>query len=107
MQLELKIRGEGHGQDARLATPASVCYRTIGSDVTRSNGLRQRPVGPSTGRATALAFAGAGAAVMIGDVDGRAADPAEIAGTVLHLCSDAASFINGSLFIIDGGQTAH
>jgi NAD(P)-dependent dehydrogenase (short-subunit alcohol dehydrogenase family) len=44
---------------------------------------------------------------MIGDVDGRAADPAEIAGTVLHLCSDAASFINGSLFIIDGGQTAH
>jgi NAD(P)-dependent dehydrogenase (short-subunit alcohol dehydrogenase family) len=38
---------------------------------------------------------------------GRAADPAEIAGTVLHLCSDAASFINGALFIIDGGQTAH
>ena len=38
---------------------------------------------------------------------GRAAEPGEIAGTVLHLCSDAASFINGSLFIIDGGQTAH
>jgi hypothetical protein len=26
---------------------------------------------------------------------------------VLHLCSDAASFINGALFVIDGGQTAH
>ena len=38
---------------------------------------------------------------------GRAADPAEFAGTVLHLCSDAATFINGALFIIDGGQTAH
>jgi NAD(P)-dependent dehydrogenase (short-subunit alcohol dehydrogenase family) len=38
---------------------------------------------------------------------GRAAAPEEIAGTVLHLCSDAASFINGSLVLIDGGQTAH
>jgi NAD(P)-dependent dehydrogenase (short-subunit alcohol dehydrogenase family) len=41
------------------------------------------------------------------NVSGRAAQPEEIAGTVLHLCSDAASFINGALFIIDGGQTAH
>jgi NAD(P)-dependent dehydrogenase (short-subunit alcohol dehydrogenase family) len=41
------------------------------------------------------------------NISGRAAQPEEIAGTVLHLCSDAASFINGSLFIIDGGQTAH
>jgi NAD(P)-dependent dehydrogenase (short-subunit alcohol dehydrogenase family) len=41
------------------------------------------------------------------NISGRAAQPDEIAGTVLHLCSDAASFINGSLFVIDGGQTAH
>ncbi len=41
------------------------------------------------------------------NISGRAAQPEEIAGTVLHLCSDAASFTNGSLFIIDGGQTAH
>jgi NAD(P)-dependent dehydrogenase (short-subunit alcohol dehydrogenase family) len=38
---------------------------------------------------------------------GRAAEPAEIAGAVLHLCSEEASFTNGSLLIIDGGQTAH
>lgn len=38
---------------------------------------------------------------------GRAAEPEEIAGMVLHLCSDAASFTNGQIFIIDGGQTAH
>ncbi|MCC7411611.1 MAG: glucose 1-dehydrogenase [Gammaproteobacteria bacterium] len=38
---------------------------------------------------------------------GRAADPAEIAGTVLHLCSAEASFTNGALFVLDGGQTAH
>jgi NAD(P)-dependent dehydrogenase (short-subunit alcohol dehydrogenase family) len=41
------------------------------------------------------------------NISGRAAQPEEIAGTVLHLCSAAASFINGALFIIDGGQTAH
>jgi NAD(P)-dependent dehydrogenase (short-subunit alcohol dehydrogenase family) len=41
------------------------------------------------------------------NISGRAAQPEEVSGTVLHLCSDAASFINGSLFIIDGGQTAH
>lgn len=41
------------------------------------------------------------------NVSGRAAQPEEIAGTVLHLCSDAASFVNGAIFTIDGGQTAH
>jgi NAD(P)-dependent dehydrogenase (short-subunit alcohol dehydrogenase family) len=47
------------------------------------------------------------AAFFAQNISGRAAQPEEIAGTVLHLSSDAASFINGSLFIIDGGQTAH
>jgi NAD(P)-dependent dehydrogenase (short-subunit alcohol dehydrogenase family) len=47
------------------------------------------------------------AAFFAQNISGRAAEPEEIAGTVLHLCSDAASFINGSLFVIDGGQTAH
>lgn len=38
---------------------------------------------------------------------GRAALPEEISGTVLHLCSSAASFITGQTFVVDGGQTAH
>ncbi|MDF0491413.1 glucose 1-dehydrogenase [Sphingomonas sp. H39-1-10] len=38
---------------------------------------------------------------------GRAAEPEEIVGTVLHLCSDAASFTNGQIAVLDGGQTAH
>jgi NAD(P)-dependent dehydrogenase (short-subunit alcohol dehydrogenase family) len=41
------------------------------------------------------------------NISGRAGAPEEVAGTVLHLCSDAASFCNGALFVIDGGQTAH
>jgi len=37
---------------------------------------------------------------------GRAARPEEMAGMVLHLCSDDASFTNGSIIVMDGGQTA-
>lgn len=38
---------------------------------------------------------------------GRGADPEEMTGMILHLCSDEASFANGQVFIVDGGQTAH
>jgi NAD(P)-dependent dehydrogenase (short-subunit alcohol dehydrogenase family) len=41
------------------------------------------------------------------NIIGRAAHPEEIAGTVLHLCSDAARFTNGTVVVVDGGQTAH
>ncbi|MFC2953474.1 SDR family NAD(P)-dependent oxidoreductase [Marinicaulis aureus] len=37
---------------------------------------------------------------------GRPANPEEMSGTVLHLCSDEASFTNGAVIIVDGGQTA-
>lgn len=38
---------------------------------------------------------------------GRPAEPEEIASVVLFLCSDAASFVNGAVWLADGGQTAH
>ena len=41
------------------------------------------------------------------NISGRYALPEEIAGTVLHLCSQDASFVNGATWTIDGGQTAH
>lgn len=37
----------------------------------------------------------------------RAAAPEEIAGTVLYLASDLASFTTGAVFTVDGAQTAH
>ena len=38
---------------------------------------------------------------------GRPAEPEEIVGLTLHLCSDEATFTNAQVFVIDGGQTAH
>jgi NAD(P)-dependent dehydrogenase (short-subunit alcohol dehydrogenase family) len=38
---------------------------------------------------------------------GRVSQPEEIAGMVLFLCSDLASFTVGQTFVIDGGYTTH
>ena len=35
----------------------------------------------------------------------RHAEPREIAGTVLYLVSDAASYTNGECIVVDGGLT--
>lgn len=38
---------------------------------------------------------------------GRVSEPEEIAGLVMFLASDLSPFINGAVYTIDGGQTAH
>jgi NAD(P)-dependent dehydrogenase (short-subunit alcohol dehydrogenase family) len=38
---------------------------------------------------------------------GRAAEPEEVAATVLYLSSDAAGAVTGSAYRVDGGRTAH
>lgn len=38
---------------------------------------------------------------------GRPEQPQKIAGTVLHLCSSAASLISGQTIVVDGRRTAH
>lgn len=47
------------------------------------------------------------AALMANSPIGRPAQPEEISGIVLFLCSPAASFATGQVYVIDGGQTAH
>jgi NAD(P)-dependent dehydrogenase (short-subunit alcohol dehydrogenase family) len=37
---------------------------------------------------------------------GRIGEPEEIGGTVVYLASDAASYVTGSVVVIDGGTTA-
>ena len=45
--------------------------------------------------------------VVAGSQLGRPAEPEEIAGIVLYLASDLASFVTGGVYVVDGGQTAH
>jgi NAD(P)-dependent dehydrogenase (short-subunit alcohol dehydrogenase family) len=47
------------------------------------------------------------AALMNNSPMARAAEPEEMAGIVLFLCSPMASFVNGAVWLADGGQTAH
>jgi NAD(P)-dependent dehydrogenase (short-subunit alcohol dehydrogenase family) len=37
---------------------------------------------------------------------GRWSDPVEMAGPIVYLASDAASFVTGSLLVVDGGWLA-
>ena len=46
-------------------------------------------------------------ALMSNSPMGRAAEPEEMAGVVLFLCSAAASFVNGAVYLADGAMTAH
>jgi NAD(P)-dependent dehydrogenase (short-subunit alcohol dehydrogenase family) len=46
------------------------------------------------------------AAFLANSPIGRVAQPEEMAGMVLFLCSDLASFATGQTFVIDGGYTA-
>ena len=36
----------------------------------------------------------------------RLIEPAEVAAAVAYLCSEAASFVNGSSLVLDGGWSA-
>ncbi|MBT4046713.1 MAG: SDR family oxidoreductase, partial [Rhodospirillaceae bacterium] len=38
---------------------------------------------------------------------GRLGTPEEIAAAAVWLCSDAASFVNGTAMTVDGGYVAH
>lgn len=54
-----------------------------------------------------LAYPEISKALMSNSPMGRAAEPEEMAGVLLFLCSPAASFVNGAVWLADGGMTAH
>jgi enoyl-[acyl-carrier-protein] reductase (NADH) len=37
----------------------------------------------------------------------RAAEPQELGPTMVWMCSDASSFMTGSVVVVDGGYTLH
>jgi len=74
--------------------------------VNRPNGIRANTVAPGftkTPRTTEFLGSDAGRAAIARTPLGRAAAPAEIAGPVLFLLSEAASYVNGVLLPVDGG----
>jgi len=43
---------------------------------------------------------------MVRDIPvGRLGEPAELAGTVVYLASEASSFVTGHVLLVDGGYT--
>jgi NAD(P)-dependent dehydrogenase (short-subunit alcohol dehydrogenase family) len=48
-----------------------------------------------------------GKKIIAGTPMGRYGKPEELVGAIVYLCSDAASFVTGSIIPIDGGYNAY
>ena len=70
-----------------------------------SRGIRANVVAPGyvTTQLTDVLPEEARAAMLGATPLGRLGDPADVAGAVRFLCSDAASFITGEVLLVDGG----
>lgn len=67
-------------------------------------GIRINAISPGWTR-TGLTEAMARRGVAVSSAGGRGAEPEDMAGTVVFLCTDAASFINGQAITIDNANT--
>lgn len=102
-------------QAGRWTYPASKAAiaqltRTMAIDLA-ADGIRVNTVSPGWTWSTGMEKLGLTRAVVDEvaapfHLPGRAADRSEIAGAVLFLCSDDASFISGANLAVDGGYTA-
>lgn len=102
-------------QAGRWTYPASKAAiaqltRTMAVDLA-ADGIRVNSVSPGWTWSTGMEKLGLTRTAVDGvaapfHLPGRAADRREIAGAVLFLCSDDASFISGTDLAVDGGYTA-
>lgn len=70
-------------------------------------GVRVNAVSPGPTYTPGTAAMGDGFEQIIATIPlGRAADPSEIAETIVFLASDRASYVNGAVIPVDGGRVA-
>jgi len=70
-------------------------------------GVRVNAVSPGPTRTPGTDAMGDGFAAIVSTIPlGRAADPEEIAETIVFLVSDRASYLNGAVVPVDGGRVA-
>jgi NAD(P)-dependent dehydrogenase (short-subunit alcohol dehydrogenase family) len=107
----------GKGAHAYTASKGAVhqITRTFALELAR-DGVRVNCVCPgevdtpmlrAAGRATPLTDAEAAAIGERVVPMGRLAQPAEIARVAVFLCSDAASYVTGAMYYVDGGYSTH
>jgi NAD(P)-dependent dehydrogenase (short-subunit alcohol dehydrogenase family) len=71
------------------------------------NGVRVNAVSPGPTTTPGTEAMGDGFAAIVSTIPlGRAADPDEIAETIVFLASDRASYLNGAVIPVDGGRVA-
>lgn len=99
------------GQGAYAATKAGIVQlcRTLASELG-PNGVRVNAIGPGVVETPLTAPIKANknwySAYASKNALGRWAKPSEMAGAVIYLSSDAASYVTGTLTLVDGGWTA-
>jgi len=98
----------GSGPAWYSAGKAAVAGYTRHLATHRPRGVRANAVAPGlvdTPRTQALLHSDKGTALVAANPLGRVATPADIAGVVLFLASEAAGYINGAVIPIEGGLT--
>lgn len=96
------------GRSAYSASKAAVIMLTKAAALENGSiGIRVNAVAPGTILTPMVMNNPPGGVPVVGPPpSGRLGDPEEVAAAVVWLCSDAASYVNGTCLTVDGGWTA-